>query len=361
MVHNKIDQIKILRLYLLLPPNKGGMEKHIKFLSEIQSKENLVDVYFNNGKKININDVEVLPKLKLFKIKPKFIGIFIFHFAVLFKLLKNKKKYDVIHVHGDWSALILISLIKILTKSKVVVLSIHDQLTSSFKKKVLSFLIKQVDLIFTSGADTANYLEPHKPNAVFFQPSGISAVFVDTPSNKVFSNNVITIANLVPKKNIDLVIEIAKICPDYNFKIVCKGPEKQSLEIKMQNIDNVSLIGFKTTEEIIKLMDNSFAFLLTSFFEGTPTSVLEACSRGLPILTSNVGGLKSIIKDNENGYVIDNYDPYYFKSALDKIYNTPDLLELMMTNNSLLGEKFVWDNVARNITDQTKKNLKYKL
>ena len=61
--------MKIIRLYYLLPPNKGGMEKHIKVLSKIQSKENLVDVYFNNGEKININDVEVLPKLKLFKIK----------------------------------------------------------------------------------------------------------------------------------------------------------------------------------------------------------------------------------------------------------------------------------------------------
>lgn len=353
--------MKILRLYYLLPPNIGGMEKHVHILSKIQSKKNLVDVYFNDGEKININDIQVLSKLKLFKIKPKFIGIFIFHFAVLFKLLKNKKKYDVIHVHGDWNALVFISLIKILTKSKVIVLSIHDQLTSSFKKKVLSFLIKQVDLIFTSGADTANYLEPHKPNAVFFQPSGIRAVFVDTPFNKVFSNNVIIIANLVPKKNIDLVIEIAKICPDYNFKIVGKGPEKQRLETQVQNIDNVSFVGFKTTDEIITLIDNSFAFLLTSFFEGTPTSVLEACSRGLPIITSNVGGLKSIIKDNENGYVIDNYDPSCFKNALDKIYNTPDLLELMCKNNSLLGEKFVWENVAKNITNQTKRILKNKL
>ena len=353
--------MKILRLYYLLPPNKGGMEKHVHILSKIQSKKNLVDLYFNNGEKTNINDVQVLSKLKLFKIRPRFIGIFIFQFAVLFKLLNNNKKYDVIHVHGDWSALIFIYFIKRLTKSKIIAFSIHDQLVSSFKKKILSNLIKQVDLIFTSGADTAKFLEPYKPNAVFFQPSGISAVFVDTPFNKVFSNNVIIIANLVPKKNIDLVIEIAKICPDYNFKIVGKGPEKKSLETKMENIDNASLVGFKATEEIITLMDNSFAFLLTSFFEGTPTSVLEACSRGLPIVTSNVGGLKSIIKNNENGYVIDNYDPYYFKSALDKIYNTPDLLELMMTNNSLLGEKFVWDNVAKNITDQTKKNLKNKL
>ena len=69
----------------------------------------------------------------------------------------------------------------------------------------------------------------------------------------------------------------------------------------MQNIDNVILLGFKNTEEIITLMDNSFAFLLTSFSEGTPTSILEACSRGLPIVTSNVGGIKSIIKEEQRG------------------------------------------------------------
>lgn len=353
--------MRILRLYYLLPPIKGGMEKHIYFLSKYQSSENYVNVYFNKGNEINSDDVRILPNFSLHKTKPNFIGVLIFHLFTIFKLIRNNSKFDVVHVHGDWSTLILISIIKKITNAKVVAFSIHDQLVSSFKKKVLRFLIKQVDVIFTSGADTANYLEPYKSNAVFFQPSGISAVFVDTPSNKVFSNNVIIIANLVPKKNIDLVIEIAKICPDYNFKIVGKGPEKQRLETKMQNIANVSLVGFKTTEEIIALMDTSFAFLLTSFFEGTPTSVLEACSRGLPIVTSNVGGLKSIIKDNENGYVIDNYTPSYYKNALDKIYNTPDLLELMKTNNSLLGEKFVWDNVAKNITNQTKKILKNKL
>ena len=353
--------MKILRLYYKVPPLKGGMEKHIYFLSRIQSKQNDVTVFYNQGDQITDNDVQVLPNFKVDKLKPQFLCVLLFHISSILKLIKSKSKFDVVHVHGDWSTLLLISIIKKITNAKVVAFSIHDQLVSSFKKKVLSFLIKQVDLIFTSGADSANYLELHKPNAVFFQPSGISAIFVDTPFNKVFSNNVIIIANLVPKKNIDLVIEIAKICPDYTFKIVGKGPEKQRLKAKMQNIDNVILLGFKNTEEIITLMDNSFAFLLTSFSEGTPTSILEACSRGLPIVTSNVGGIKSIIKDNENGYVIDNYDPYYFKNALDKIYITPDLLDLMCKNNSLLGEKFVWDNVAKNISNQTKKILKNKL
>lgn len=353
--------MKILRLYYKVPPLKGGMEKHIYFLSIIQSKQYDVSVFYNQGDQITENDVQVLPNFKVDKLKPQFFSVLLFHISSIVKLFKTKSKFDVVHVHGDWSALLLISIIKKITNAKVVAFSIHDQLVSSFKKKVLLFLLKQVDVIFTSGADTANYLKPHKPLGVFFQPSGISTVFVDTPSNKVFSNYVIIIANLVPKKNIDLVIEIAKICPDYNFKIVGEGPEKQRLEAKMQNIDNVNLVGFKTTEEIIALMDTSFAFLLTSFFEGTPTSVLEACSRGLPIVTSNVGGLKSIIKDNKNGYVIDNYDPSCFKSALDIIYNTPDLLELMKTNNSILGEKFVWDNVAKNITNQTKKILKNKL
>lgn len=352
--------MKILRLYYKTPPLKGGMEKHIYFLSRIQSKQNDVTVFYNQGNQITDNDVQILPNFKVDKLKPQFLCVLLFHISSILKLFKTKSKFDVVHVHGDWSALLLISIIKKITNPKVVTLSIHDQLVNNFKKKVLTFLINQVDLIFTSGADTANFLEPHKPNAVFFQPSGISDVFVDTPSNKVFSNNVIIIANLVPKKNIDLVIEIAKICPNYNFKIVGKGPEKQSLETKMQNINNVSLIGFKTTEEIITLMDNSFAFLLTSFFEGTPTSVLEACSRGLPIITSNVGGLKSIIKDNENGYVIDSYDKFKFKKVIDEIYNNSNLYEIMSKNNTLLGAEFVWDKVAANITQKIENKLNIK-
>ena len=107
-------------------------------------------------------------------------------------------------------------------------------------------------------------------------------------------------------------------------------------------------------------MDDSFAFLLTSFFEGTPTSVLECCARGLPIVTSNVGGMKSIIKEKENGFVIDSYDKFKFKKAIDEIYNNPDLSKIMSKNNTILGAEFIWDKVANNITQKIKMKLNTK-
>lgn len=352
--------MKILRLYYRIPPMIGGMEKHIYELSKYQSNENLVNVFFNEGEKLYPSDVKILPKIKLSKIRPNVLGILIFQFFVIVNLIKSKKKYDVIHIHGDWNSLLFVYLIKRLTKSKLIVFSIHDQLTNKIKKNILKILIQQVDLIFTSGSDTAKYLKNFYKNNIYFQPSGINEQYVINHSKYKQNNNVITVANLVPKKNIALIIEIAKICPQFNFYIVGKGPEIGKIKHQINSVKNINLLGFKNLSEIIDLMDNSFAFLLTSFFEGTPTSVLEALSRGLPIISSDVGGLSSIIRDGENGFIIKKYNKNLFKEKLELIYNDSELLFKMRNNNRDLGKEFIWKTVANNITELTKKYLKQK-
>ena len=108
--------MKILRLYNNLPL-KGGMEKHIYYLSNIQSKKHDVIVFYNQGDQITKNDVQVLSNFKLNKLKPQFLCVLLFHISSILKLFKNDLKFDVVHVHGDWSTL-LISIIRKITNPR---------------------------------------------------------------------------------------------------------------------------------------------------------------------------------------------------------------------------------------------------
>ena len=356
--------MKILRLYYLLPPKIGGMEKHIYNLSKFQTKDHNIHIMFNYGNKVNFSDIKVLPFIKLYKIKPSSIGIILFYISVIFKLKNIKKTFDIIHIHGDWSSLLFVKTLKKLTNAKLVVLTLHDQLTPKYThQKLLPKLVQNVDLIFSTGYDTAKELEKLSGKKIIVQPSGINDMFFEK-FHKNFENEtftIITVANLFPKKNLELVLEIAKELKNYKFLIVGDGSERKNLEnkIKNENIPNVELLGFKNTEEVKKYYQNSDVYLLTSLAEGTPTSALEAMACGLPVVSSNAGGLENIVKDNINGFIINDFDKYKYIEKI-KLLEDINLRQKIFENNIKLSQKYKWENVAKNITEimRTKLNEK---
>jgi glycosyltransferase involved in cell wall biosynthesis len=355
--------MKILRLYYKLPPMKGGMEKHIYFLTKFQNISDEVTIFFNQGDAISSNDEKILPWIKLYKIKPLFVGVFIFYFFIIFKLLFSRKKFDSIHIHGDWSTLVFIQIIKKLTQSKVVSFTSHGIITNNFQhSKLLPMTLKNVDLIFTTGHESAEVLQKLVNKKVIVQPSGIISVFFEPPFFEPSNNTkfqVITVANLVPVKNLILVVEIAREMSDIDFLIVGEGTEKSTLLKSIQNygLDNIKLVGYKTPNEIKKIYDVSNCFLLTSVAEGTSTAVLEAMACGLPIISSNAGGLDKIIVNDVNGVIINNFDKNNFIVAIDRIKEDNNLRDTISNNNRKLAENFRWEMVANRITQLVKETL----
>ena len=67
------------------------------------------------------------------------------------------------------------------------------------------------------------------------------------------------------------------------------------------------MIGFHflgTGQDITELLHKSDLFVLISDWEGLPLSILEAMRCGLPIIASDVGGVKEAVVHSENGYLI---------------------------------------------------------
>ncbi|MBD3831227.1 MAG: hypothetical protein IE890_12185 [Arcobacter sp.] len=93
-------------------------------------------------------------------------------------MMIRKELFDIIHIHGDWSSILFVKLLKKLTKAKVVVFSLHDQLSSSFiHQRFLPKLVQDIDLIFSTGYDTAYELEKLSNKKIIVQPSGINEIF----------------------------------------------------------------------------------------------------------------------------------------------------------------------------------------
>jgi L-malate glycosyltransferase len=344
--------MKILRLYTRLPPLKGGMENHIAQLSKEQTKlGHDVTIYFNKGTKVTSKDVQIT-KFPLYKLKPQFLGIASFHFLTLLRLIANQEKFDIVHIHGDWSSLIFAKFIKKIVGSKKLIMSIHDELSGNFlPKKALSVLLKKVDVIFATGHGLASQLKKLTSKKVIVQPSGIRNIFFEQQPRS-FNNKslrVIIVANLVKKKNLDLVIDIAKDLKLLNFILVGDGPEKEYLlnRVQYEDITNVEILGYKNSSELRLLYYESDIFMLTSLKEGTPTAMLEAMACGLPIVTSGAGGVESIL--GSHNYITTKNDKKHFIDCITELLKETNLMKDISNYNISIAKSYTWVNVAKQI------------
>lgn len=106
------------------------------------------------------------------------------------------------------------------------------------------------------------------------------------------------------QKNPELFNKIATDFPNIQFTWIGEGELQDKLTSK-----NISVTGWKTREEVLKLVNDNDIFLLTSLWEGLPISLLEAMYLKKCCIVTDCIGNRDVIKDGENGFIIknDNY------------------------------------------------------
>jgi len=130
-----------------------------------------------------------------------------------------------------------------------------------------------------------------------------------------------------PVKNFSFLLTVFEHCvkSDKNFKLVLigDGPERSSIEAfcSSRNIrDQVLFVGQK--DNVLPYLRALDVFLLTSFCEQMPMSMLEAMSIGIPVVASSVGEIPSILKGSEAGFVFEcRADPQVFAQSLLRLRN----------------------------------------
>jgi glycosyltransferase involved in cell wall biosynthesis len=111
------------------------------------------------------------------------------------------------------------------------------------------------------------------------------------------------------QKNFPLFLEVAaEVCarlPQALFVIAGEGSERAALEEMTRELglaSRVRFLGFvKEMQELYQGLD---LLLLTSHFEGTPLTVLEAMAMGTPVVASRVDGVEEVIVDGRDGILV---------------------------------------------------------
>lgn len=105
----------------------------------------------------------------------------------------------------------------------------------------------------------------------------------------------------------EVIRKVKEDIPDVKFVLAGAGSEADEKAIKKlidrENVsDNVEFPGWVRGDTKDKLLREADVFFLPSYNEGMPMSVLDAMGYGLPVVSTNVGGIPKIVHDGENGY-----------------------------------------------------------
>jgi glycosyltransferase involved in cell wall biosynthesis len=91
-------------------------------------------------------------------------------------------------------------------------------------------------------------------------------------------------------------------------------------------------------------------FVLPSFREGTPRSVLEAMAMGRPVVTTDVAGCRQTVEEGVTGFIVPPFEPGALMRAMARFIEEPELIAQMgASGRALAEEKFDADLVVRDM------------
>lgn len=238
-----------------------------------------------------------------------------------FELLTNRK-IQIVHIHtasrgSFYRKKYFLNLSKLFNKK--VVFHIHgggfmkfyDESSKRSKNTIINTLVKSDRVIALSSRWKADfdYICNNRAKVdIIYNPVDLKSF----NQSKLDNKNILFMGRLDKRKGIyDLLEVVPKLLEKHkDMKLFIGGDGEEIDEVKKiiesNNLsNNVEVLGWISGEQKKKLFEISSIYVLPSYFEGLPVSILEAMASGLPIVSTNIAGIPEEVDHNLNGYLID--------------------------------------------------------
>lgn len=155
------------------------------------------------------------------------------------------------------------------------------------------------------------------------------------PKDEEKSPYFVYVGRLTESKGVSIFKRLANELP-LPLKMVGEGELSETL----QGIANVELMGKKSGPETLELIQNAEALILPSvWYEGMPMTILEAFSLNTPVIASNLGGMKSMIRHQENGFLFSPGSEEELLENLNFVCNESEKITKIVENAALEFDK----------------------
>lgn len=153
-----------------------------------------------------------------------------------------------------------------------------------------------------------------------------------------------------------LALEILKKLKEkYQDAQLCMvGPDKDGSLKKVTDMaerenltSSLKITGKLSKKDWTELSKEYDIFINTTDFDNHPVSVIEAMAVGLPVITTNVGGLPFLVENNFDGILVDPRDPEMFVKSIDNLISDTSLVKKLTLNARKKAEDFDWKIVSK--------------
>jgi len=151
-----------------------------------------------------------------------------------------------------------------------------------------------------------------------------------------------------PMLAIRVMENFQKIYPEASLAMV--GPDKDGTLQKCKEVAqakklNVTFTGKLSKKEWIELSADYAIFINTTNFDNTPVSVIESMALGLPVVSTNVGGIPYLLKDRKEALLVNPNNPEMMVQAIVELIDDTTLANELSHNARAKAETFDWDKV----------------
>lgn len=183
-------------------------------------------------------------------------------------------------------------------------------------------------------------------------------IFRPDPASREAGLHIAVARNLERIYGIDVAIQaIARLrqdFPELTVSIAGTGPERASLErltAQLGLTDCIRFTGSLDAAGIASLYRRAHVMLNPSRADNTPNAIIEAAACGVPIVSTNVGGIPYLVEHERSAWLVPPDAPEAMAEGLRRVLTDPTLQETLRTNAIALAQSCSWSSVRRKWLD----------
>jgi len=231
----------------------------------------------------------------------------------------------------------------------------NESLKQIFTGVIVKFLyrlsLKRITTVFFLNRDDKKTFDkfklvPESLNKIILNGEGLDLNFYKSVPIKSNEIAFLLIARLIKDKGIKEYADAAKIIrnnyKNIRFQLLGYFYDSPNAITKKQVLDweNENIIDYLgETTDVRPYLANCTIYVLPSYREGTPRTVLEAMAIGRPVITTDAPGCRETIVDGYNGFLCQPKDVQSLVDAMLKFIHNPDIIPLMSERSRKLVEE----------------------
>ncbi len=360
-------QPKILQVTPYYPPHVGGMENVVRELSAVLREQGQqVEVITSKlgagsgaAAYAGVDDSAYVRRLFALDIlrTPIMPGLFL--------SIVRQPKRSVVHMHVAQALVPEVTLLAAKLRGFPIIAHVHLDVGASgvvgrlifgpYKRVFLSRVLRACDRVVVLSEDQRELMiRLYRLDSwrVLVIPNGVAdRFFMDVRETAHQPLRLLNVGRLAVQKRLERMVEATAECGDaVQLDLVGDGEERATLEAKASELaaSNIAFHGYKYGDELLDYYKQADVYIMTSDKEGLPLVLLEAMAAGLPVIGSDVMGIREHLRGV--GLLVADLTPAGFAKAIKAFIAAGTEEYARLSRRSLKAAKrYSWNLLAERV------------